>query len=151
MGSEMCIRDSLDADRLVRYAATASRQSQRLISSEAACHDDWTIISIDVNKAFLQGLTYDELAKLTGEPRRQVAFTLPKGAAAQLRKIPGYEDFNEHIEVLENIKPGTGCVDAPRAFSLKLAQVTQSPELGLVPTTSTQWPRAHCNGWKARR
>ena len=125
----------LEADRLVKYAATASRQSQRLISSEAACHDNWIIISIDVNKAFLKGLTYDELAKLTGEPRRHVAFTLPKGAAEQLRKIPGYEDFDEQWEVLECIKPGTGCVDAPRAFSLKLAQVTQSPELGLKPTT----------------
>ena len=57
-------------------------------------------ISIDVNKAFLQGLTYDELAKLTGEPRRQVAFTLPKGAAAQLRKIPGYESFDPSCEAL---------------------------------------------------
>ncbi len=73
---------------------------------KAACHEDWIIVSIDVDKAFLQGLTYDELAKLTGEPRRNVAFTLPPGAATQLRKIPGYEAFDERFEVLECIKPG---------------------------------------------
>ena len=67
----------LEADRLVKYAATVSRQSQRLISSEAACHDNWIIISIDVNKAFLKGLTYDELAKLTGEPRRHCGLHSP--------------------------------------------------------------------------
>ena len=62
-------------DRLVRFAATASRQSHRLITSEAACRNDWTIVSIDVDEAFPPGLTYGELAKLTGEPRQSVAFT----------------------------------------------------------------------------
>ena len=43
--------------------------------SEVACHPDWESISVDVEKAFLQGLTYKELAKMTGEPERIVHFT----------------------------------------------------------------------------
>ncbi len=88
-----------------------------------------------MNKAFPKGLTYNELAELTCEPRRQVAFTLPKGAATQLRQIPGFEDLEENHKILECVKPGTGRADAPRAFSLKLAQVTPSTELALAPTT----------------
>ena len=74
-----------------------------------AVHPDFVTVSIDINKAFLQGLTYDELAAMTGEPRRHVAFTFLKGAAAQLRKTLGYEDFNEYLEWLECTNPGTGC------------------------------------------
>jgi hypothetical protein len=123
-----------EADRLASHAATTSRLSQRIINSETAGHPNFVTVSIDISKAFLQGLTYDELADLTGEPRRHVAFTLPKGAAAQLRKIAGYEDFCEYREVLECTKPGTGCKDAPRAFSLKLAKVTRSTTLQMHPT-----------------
>ena len=48
---------------------------------------------------------------------------------------PGYEDFDETRECLHCIKPGTGCKDAPRAFSMKLARVTRSPECNAKPTT----------------
>ncbi|CAE8594372.1 unnamed protein product [Polarella glacialis] len=124
-----------DADSINSYAGTASRASQKVLSSEVACHPDWVMISIDINKAFLQGMTYKEIHELTGEAERTVHFTLPPGSAAVLRLIPGYEDFDERSEVLRCIKPGTGTKDAPRAFSLKLASVTQSPACRMVPTT----------------
>ena len=123
-----------DADALETYAGTATRTAQRLLVSEVACHPDWEFISVDVEKAFLQGLTYKELAKMTGEPERIVHFTLPPFSAEQLRKIPGYESYDETKECLRCIKPGTGCKDAPRCFSMKLAQVTRSPECGMQPT-----------------
>ena len=88
-------------------------------------------VSIDI-KAFLQGLTY-EPAVMTGEPRQYVALTFPEGAATRLRKILGYEDFNEYLEVLECTKTGTGCKDAPRAFNLKFAKVTRSEKLQMHP------------------
>ena len=125
----------LEADRVANFSATTSRLSQRLINSQTATRPDFIEISIDINKAFLKGLTYEELAQLTGEPKRNVAFVLPKGAVKQLRKLEGFADFNEDLEVLACTKPGTGCKDAPRAFSLKLALVTRSPSLALVPTT----------------
>jgi hypothetical protein len=52
-----------------------------------------------------------------------------------LRQLAGFENFDERVHVLRCIKPGTGCKDAPRAFSLKLASVTQSDHVGLRPTT----------------
>ena len=124
-----------DADTLETYAGTADRTSQRLLTSEAANHPDWMFMTIDVNKAFLQGATYQELEALTGDAPREVCFTLPKGMAEMLRKIPGYESYDERIHCLECDKPGTGSKDAPRAFSIKLATVTRSDAVGLRPTT----------------
>ena len=57
---------------------------------------------------------------MTGEPLREVNFTLP----SQLRQIPGFESFDPVTEVLHCDKPGTGSVDAPRCFSIKLGRVT---------------------------
>ena len=40
------------------FAGTARRESQRILASEAACRKDWIIASLDIDKAFLKGLTY---------------------------------------------------------------------------------------------
>ena len=56
----------------------------------------------------------------------------PTGAARALRLFPGFDDFDESREALRCTKPGTGTVDAPRAFSLKLRQITA--DFGLKPT-----------------
>ena len=125
----------LDAGVLETFAGTAKRASQRLLSSEAACRPDWVYVAADVPTAFLQGMTYEEMHELTGEAPREVNFTLPPGSAAILRQVPGYETFDENTECLHCIKPGTGCKDAPRAFSMKLARVTRSRECDTRPTT----------------
>ena len=88
----------------------------------------------DVEKAFLQGMTYEELSKQTGEPLREVNFQLPLGTIPILQKIPGFEGYDPRTEVCHCDKPGAGLVDAPRAFSLKLAQVT-SEKCGMLPTS----------------
>jgi hypothetical protein len=125
----------LDADSLQTYAGTAGRLSQRILTREAACHPEWEVLTVDVNKAFLQGAAYKELQELTGDEPREVCFTLPKGMAEIIRTLPGYEDYDERIHCLQCDKPGTGSKDAPRAFSVKLASVTRSPQIGLRPTT----------------
>ena len=117
------------------YSATCSRVSQRIVCSETACHEDWDLVTVDIEKAFLQGLTYKEIQEQTGEPERFVFFSLPPGSAAVLRQIPGFENFDERYECLRCIKPGTGTKGAPRAFSLKLSGVTRGPKCRLVPTT----------------
>ena len=125
--------EDADAEDLVTYSATGARLSQKIISSECACHDDWVIVSVDIDKAFLQGMTYQEIHELTGEDVRNVHFSLPPGADEQLRKLPGFENFDSRYECLKCDKPGTGTKDAPRAFSLKLASVTQN-KCGMKPT-----------------
>ena len=74
------------------------------------------------------------MAAATGEPLREVNFTLPAYANAFLRELPGWEDFDPATEVIHCDKPGTGCNDAPRCFSMKLAQITQN-EIGMKPCT----------------
>ena len=85
----------------------------------------WRIVSADVAKAFLQGVSYKELAQITGRPLREVCFELPVGCIPLLRTLPGYSDFDPSSEVLACTKPGTGLKDAPQAFNLKLGQVTR--------------------------
>ena len=80
--------------------------------------------SADVSKAFLQGLTYEEIAKDTGAPLREVQFELPTGCVPLLRQVEGFEDFDPSTEVVHSDKPGTGLKDAHHAFSLKLARST---------------------------
>ena len=53
---------------------------------------------------------------------------------AVLLTIPGHADFSPAAEVLHCEKPGTGCNDAPRCFSLKLAKVARN-KCGLKPST----------------
>ena len=48
-------------------------------------------------------------------------------------KLQGFSDFRPDREVLHCDKPGTGLVDAPRAFSIKVGQVTS--KCGLRPTS----------------
>eukprot|EP00959_Pyramimonas_sp_CCMP1952_P014365 304247-Pyramimonas_sp.AAC.1 len=52
------------------FSGTARRRSQRLLACEAACHPEWILASMDTDKAFLKGLTYEELAHATGEETR---------------------------------------------------------------------------------
>ena len=122
-----------DAQHLDSYAGTSQRYSQRLVCSEAA-YQGWPICTTDISKAFLQGVTYEELSSLTGEPIREVNFYLPGNCVSILKQVPGFEDFDEHNEVLHCDKPGTGLVDAPRAFSLKLAQVTKN-KCRMIPSS----------------
>eukprot|EP00435_Cladocopium_sp_Y103_P042058 s696_g11.t1 len=135
------------AESLETYAATGSKVSQRLLLSEAACNANWSFLSLDINKAFLQGMTYADLSRVTGQDERVVHFTLPTGSAQILRMLPGYESYDERYHVLRCLKPGTGCKDAPRAFSLKLASVTRNPKIGLKPLSADpECEVKHVNG-----
>ena len=121
------------ADDQSNFAATASRFSQRVIVSECAIRG-WCIASSDVPKAFLQGIiTYQELAEATGKPMRDVSFELTGDGLKCLQSMPNFKGFNPVTEVLHCLKPGTGCRDAPRCFSMKLRKVTK--EFGMVCST----------------
>ena len=135
--ARMAIRGFQDwlAFQEANFSPTASRLSQKLICSETACHDDWIMVTVDIEKAFLQGFTYKEIEEATGEPEREILFSLPPGSAAVLRKIKGYEDFGETQECLRCLKPGTGTKGAPRAFSLKLSSILRGKKCKFQPST----------------
>ena len=129
--ARLTVRGFKDCDKglVATYAGTSQRFSQRILVSEAVIRG-WDLATSDISKAFLQGVTYSELAALTGEKVREVNFYLPAYNIPQLRQVPGFENFNPESEVLHCDKPGTGSVDAPRCFSLKLSTVTT--KCGLV-------------------
>ena len=131
--ARLTVRGFKDRDRstIDTYAGTSTRYSQKLICSEAV-RQGWDIATTDISKAFLQGVTYEELAKKTGDAQREVNFYLPQRQIHILRKVPGFENVDANNEVLHCDKPGTGLVDAPRAFSMKLAEVTD--KCGFVPS-----------------
>ncbi len=120
------------AQDVSNYSGTSQRYSQRVVVSEAV-RRRWPLYSADINKAFLQGVTYEELAEMTGEPIREVNFVLPPLSVPFIRQVPGFESFNPMTEVLHCDKPGTGLVDAPRAFNMKLHQVVEGA--GCTPIT----------------
>ena len=123
----------LEKHLIDRYAGTAQRYSQRALVSEAVVQG-WDVATTDISKAFLQGVTYEELARITGEPQREVNFYLPHASVHLLNKVPGFESFDPVSEVLHCDKPGTGSVDAPRCFSMKLQLVT-SDKCGMISCT----------------
>ena len=65
---------------------------------------------------------------MAGQSLRSVRLTLPKGAAALLQKLPGYENFDFLVHVLNMIRPGFGLKDAPRLWHLRIDAVMK--ELG---------------------
>lgn len=125
--ARLCLRGFKEtgADGESNYSATATRLSQRILVSEAALRG-WVLASTDVPKAFLQGVSYQELAETTGKPLRDVSFTLSRQGNEVLKMVDGFQDFDPTKEVLHCLKPGTGCRDAPRSFSIQLRKVTEA-------------------------
>ena len=77
--ARLTVRGFKDHDRndIDRYAGTSSRSSQKVLVSEAVLRG-WDIATADISKAFLQGVTYKELAELTGDKVREVNFLPPQ-------------------------------------------------------------------------
>ena len=70
----------VDADSLQVFSGASSRLNQRSVVSERVIRK-WRMATLDVKKTFLEGVThqelgvtYQELAELTGEVKRDVDF-----------------------------------------------------------------------------
>ena len=57
-------------------SGTATQWAQRAIHAHAT-QSGYTLCSLDIGVAFLTGLTFEEIAKETGDPLRQVQLTSP--------------------------------------------------------------------------
>ena len=121
---------ALCAASIIEQAHLAQGKDQQVEVEEGMCANvlknyNFDRASADVPKAFLQGVSYSELAESTQRPERDVSFELPGGeGVACLRTLPAFRAFDPRTEVLHCLKPGTGCRDAPKSFSLKFRQVT---------------------------
>ena len=113
------------AQDIATYASTATRWGQRIICSIAIQYG-WTLFTADVGAAFLRGMTFQELSKLTGQPAREVSFVPPKGSEQYFQELPGLRDLNFAVEVLRLLKPAYGLKDAPKAWRTRLDQALRS-------------------------
>jgi hypothetical protein len=128
------VRGFKDQERkdIDRYAGSSARSSQKLLVSKAVLRGS-DICTTDISKAFLQGVTYEELAKFTGEQQREVNVYFLASNIPLLRRVPGFETFEPTKEVLHCDKPGTGLLDAPLHFSMKLG-IASRDKFGLAPS-----------------
>ena len=120
------------SDETATFSGTASKSGQRLVNCYAA-NRGYTLFSMDISAAFLKGLTYEEISKMTGDPLRQVQFIMPTNTLHILRRLPGLEDFDQSVELLDFIKSMWGLKDAPRAFGMR--RDISLREFGSRPTT----------------
>ena len=104
----------MEKNTVDRYSGTSSRWGKRTVLASAV-QSGWPVASMDVSMAFLKGLTFDQIQEIKGGPKRLVSMRLPFGKAGKepsgsvlLRTFPGYEDFNDSLEVLEMLKGGFG-------------------------------------------
>ena len=122
--ARLIVRGFKDAGKhegVANYAGTASRYSQRIVTSEAACQV-WDLFTLDIPKAFLQGFSHKEMEEIIGEKPREVNFYLLSQPVNILKQLDGISDFDPFNEVLHCDKPGTGLIDAPRAFRIQLGR-----------------------------
>eukprot|EP00975_Prorocentrum_lima_P039361 8273658-Prorocentrum_lima.AAC.1 len=73
---------------------------------------------MDISAAFLKGMTFKEIAKETRDTLRSVQFDFPPGDVWICRKLPGMEDYDGSVEILDLLKAMRGLKDAPRACSM---------------------------------
>lgn len=128
--ARLTIRGFQDLAEVPSYASTASRWTQRLVVSIAA-QKSWQLYVADVSTAFLRGMSFQELSKLTGSEVRDVAFSPPKGSEKYFTEVKGYHDLDFSTEVLQLLKAVYGLRDAPRAWRLRLD--IELRKLGGVP------------------
>ncbi len=58
--------------------------------------------------ALLQGLTCEEIANETGYPLRQVQFDCPQKDAWLLHYLPGMEDYDHQLDIMDLVKARWG-------------------------------------------
>ena len=58
------------------------------------------LFSMDISAAFLKGMTFKQIAEITGEKLRSVQFNFPPADAWILQTLPGMEGYEHYTEVL---------------------------------------------------
>ena len=127
----LTLRGFKDVEQQIEtFAGTASRAGQRLINFVVAQNPEWVFFSYDVSQAFAKGLTFEQYARLTGNPLRKVQLELKSPEdIALFRTLPGWSDFDPKTEVISLLKPVYGLKDAPRAWRLRLHEVLREYSL----------------------
>ena len=111
-----------------------------------AAQNRWPLVCADISSAFLQGMTFEEVSRLLGEPIREVCFDMPYGTADVLAQVPGFENVDPAIETLQMGKGGFGLKDAPRLFGIKRDLTLQEDSLRPTHADLHLWFRTDSQG-----
>ena len=128
------------AAQLSTFAGTTSRWGQRLVN-HVVVQMGWRLFAADVSQAFLRGMTFDEAAKLDGEVKRKVQFTVPPGSVPILQSIEGFETFDPFGEVLDMLRCGFGLKDAPRLWKKVLDRVLRRHGCAALKADGQVWTK----------
>ena len=142
--SRLCARGCFDKQKqlIEKHSSTATRLSQRVIMSQflidgliySTRDDPITLISLDISGAFLQGLEYEELIRISRElgyeskNKREVFIVPPENVWKHFRALvsPNHDLFVQDSKrgefCLECLRAMYGFTDAPLMFQLCLIQ-----------------------------
>eukprot|EP00975_Prorocentrum_lima_P043677 9163458-Prorocentrum_lima.AAC.1 len=87
-------------ENIKTYSGAAAKWAQHAVNAYAA-QKNYTLFSMDISAAFLKGMTFQEIASETGENLRSVKFNFPPADFWTLRKLPGMEDYDNSVEILD--------------------------------------------------
>eukprot|EP00975_Prorocentrum_lima_P032089 6737882-Prorocentrum_lima.AAC.1 len=59
---------------------------------------------MDISAALFKGMTFQDIASETGDNLRSVQFDFPPADVWILRKLPGMEDYDNSVEILDLLK-----------------------------------------------
>ena len=133
--SRLCARGFLDPQKqeLPTRSTTATRLSQRLVLSMAACHK-FNILSWDVSGAFLKGFSFAKVKEVlrkkgVSSPDRRVVIIPPANVWRHLASFDSSFAIGEGEQGLWGLecnKPAYGLNDAPLAWQLCLHESLES-------------------------
>jgi hypothetical protein len=114
--ARLTIRGFQDSEEVASFASTASRWGQRVIVSISVLML-WDLWTADVSTAFLRGMEFSELARLTNSEIRDVAFLPPKGSERYFTDpwLSRYEFWGRGFEVTKGRIRSSRCTSSLEA------------------------------------
>ena len=125
--ARLVIRGFLDKQQngLDTASFTASRTSQRLVLSVVVQHG-WRLFSWDISNAFLRGMSFEEIAKETGQPLREVCMDPPADVYTLLHEYPKFKGCDKLTHFLRLLKGAYGLKDAPKLWKRRLEKALKT-------------------------
>ena len=122
--ARLCIRGFLDKQgfQVDTWSGTATRLGQRYVCS-VVVQEKWDLCSLDIGNAFLRGITFEDLAKETGQAIREVCLDPPRDVWPILHELGAFKNGNVFTHILKLLKGAYGLKDAPRLWKKKLDRI----------------------------
>ncbi|CAK9067108.1 Retrovirus-related Pol polyprotein from transposon RE1 (Retro element 1) (AtRE1) [Includes: Protease RE1 [Durusdinium trenchii] len=126
----VCFNEHKDTQELPDLEASKTNLASLQAAAEADV-PEWYEVEAETQKSFLAEEAFaDSLQDALRDSNPSIdedergSYVALEAYGNMCKVIEGFENFNPATEVLRCTKPGTGCRDAPRAWSMKLRKAT---------------------------